>query len=259
MSGTTEAALDLQHVADELGVHYQTAYRWVRTGKLPARLVNGKYQVRLDDIERFRTSRVVERPPAPPSPERLHRHADTMHTALVNGDEADARQIARSLVGEGTSVIDLIQTVLVPPLRRIGQSWHDGEISIWVEHRASAIVERLLGEIATNPRGRRKGSVLVAAVAGDRHSLPTAMAALTLRDANWDVHHLGADMPPEELFSFCDAHDVDVAVISSTNSEAAELAAETAAALTERGTPAILGGPGSTLESLLERCEAARS
>jgi hypothetical protein len=31
----------------------------------------------------------------------------------------------------------------------------------------------------------------VSAVSGDRHSLPTTMAAVALRVANWQVHHLG--------------------------------------------------------------------
>ena len=42
--------VDLQQAAAELGVHYQTAYRWVRTGKLPADLVGGRYLVDRSDI-----------------------------------------------------------------------------------------------------------------------------------------------------------------------------------------------------------------
>ena len=33
--------------------------------------------------------------------------------------------------------------MLVPALRHIGQAWHDGEVTISVEHRASAIAERM--------------------------------------------------------------------------------------------------------------------
>ena len=50
MTGPEKAVLRLSDAADELGVHYQTAYRWVRTGRLPARLVNGEYEVSRRDV-----------------------------------------------------------------------------------------------------------------------------------------------------------------------------------------------------------------
>lgn len=176
-----------------------------------------------------------------------------MHDALLIGDEPAARQLAVTLVNEGTSVAQLIQQVFVPSLIRIGQAWQEGKLTIWVEHRASAMVERILGELAPNPRGRRRGTALVAAVSGDHHSLPTSMAAVTLRDDNWHVEHLGANMPPDELVHFCAEHPVTVAVITSTNPDTADLANEAANALREAGIPTIVGGPGRTLDDLIEQ------
>lgn len=249
--------VDLQSAADELGVHYQTAYRWVRTGKLPARLVNGRYEVTQRDIISMTSRRAAPKEPTPPTAKRMARSAERVHDALVRGDESSVRQLVRGLVDENASIVDVIQEVLVPPLVRIGADWHDGRLTIWVEHRASAIVERLLGELSPNPRGRRRGSVMVAAVSGDHHSLPTSMAAVVLRDDNWSVEHLGANMPPDELIRFCAEHDIDVAVLSSTNSETADLAARTADRLRAAGTPVVLGQPGSTLEDLIVETRAA--
>lgn len=249
--------VDLQSAADELGVHYQTAYRWVRTGKLPAYLVNGRYEVAQRDIASVSTRRAVPKDPTPPSAKRMARSAERVHDALVRGDESSVRQLVRGLVDEGASIVDVIQDVLVPPLVRIGSDWHEGLLTIWVEHRASAIVERLLGELSPNPRGRRRGSAMVAAVSGDHHSLPTSMAAVVLRDDNWSVEHLGANMPPDELVRFCAEHDVDVAVLSSTNPETAQLAADTARRLRDVGTPVVLGQPGRTLADLVVEARAA--
>lgn len=252
--------LDLQRAADELGVHYQTAYRWVRNGKLPAQLVDGRYQVAKDDISEVSARRTAPQVPPPPSANRTARAAERMHGALVTGDEAVVRSIATGLIDEGASIVDVIQHVLVPPLVRIGADWHAGLLTIWVEHRASAIVERLLGGIAPNPRGRRRGTVMVAAVTGDLHSLPTSMAAVALRADNWWVEHLGANMPPDELVRFCEEHPVDVAVLSSTNPDTAELAADTADRLRAAGVGVVLGGQGRTLDHLIEQTrEAARS
>jgi methanogenic corrinoid protein MtbC1 len=249
--------LDLQRAADELGVHYQTAYRWVRTGKLPAQLVDGRYQVGRHDIAKMSQKRSTPSTPAPPTSNRLARAADRMHDALASGDEGTVRTIAHGLLDEGASIIDVIQYVLVPPLVRIGADWHAGRLTIWVEHRASAIVERLLGGIAPNPRGRRRGTVMVASVSGDLHSLPSSMAAVALRGDNWRVEHLGANMPPDELVRFCSENAVDVAVLSSTNPDTAELAAETADRLRDAGFGVVLGGPGRTLDDLIVQTRAA--
>ena len=50
-----------------------------------------------------------------------------MHDALVDGDETSVRRIASRLLEEGTPIIDLIEGVIVPPLREIGTAWHNGE------------------------------------------------------------------------------------------------------------------------------------
>lgn len=259
MSDPEDDLLDLRAAAAELEVHYQTAYGWIRSGRLRAQLIGGRYLIARDELDAVKAQRNTPRIPKPPGTQRLGRAASRMHQALLTGDEQAARQLAVSLVAEGTSIADLIQQVFVPPLIGIGQAWHEGRLTIWVEHRASAIVERILGELAPNPRGRRRGTALVAAVTGDFHSLPTSMAAVTLRADNWHVEHLGANMPPDELVHFCTEHAITVAVITSTNTDTADLANDTAAALWKAGTPTIVGGPGRTLDDLIELARQASS
>lgn len=259
MEDAEHAPLELQAAADELGVHYQTAYRWVRSGRLPARLVQGRYLVDRSSIDAVEAERRAPRRPPAPTTIRIDRAARNIHEALVAGDEQAVAKIARRLVDEGASVTEVIQSLIVPSLRRIGQAWHDGDLAIWVEHRATAIVERVLGELSPNPRGRRRGTAVVAAISGDHHSLPTTMAAIALRDDNWRVEHLGADMPLEQITRFCELHDVSVAVITSTNPRTAPRAAEAAQALIDAGTPAIVGRPGGTLDELLHEARQAAS
>lgn len=251
--------LDLQAAADEIGVHYQTAYKWVRDGRLPAALVDGRYRIQPDEIAAFIERKRRPSKPSAPSAKRLGTTATKMHAALMTGDEATARQLARTIVGEGAPLADLIEKVLAPSLRQIGQAWYDGELSVWVEHRASAITERILGDVAPHPRGRRRGNVVVAAVSGDRHSLATTMAAVTLRDNNWHVHHLGADMPTADIVDFVVHHDIDVAVLTVVNPECDELARSTAAELERSGTPTIVGGPGRSLDDLVRLVQDAVS
>lgn len=149
-------------------------------------------------------------------------------------------------------MIEVMSEVFVPSLRRIGESWHSGVLSVATEHRASAIVERVLGEFEPNPRGRRRGTAVVAALSGDRHSLPTTMAAIALREANWHVHHLGSDMPADDFVHFCARHDITVAVITITSLDVLAVANNTADRLRLAGTPTIVGRPGRTLDDLVE-------
>ena len=249
--------LDLQSAATELGVHYQTAYRWVRSGRLRAEMVDGRYLVSPAEMIKLDKSRRTPKTLPAPRATRLDHAAERMYEALMAGDEAAATKTASRLTSEGAPIVDLISQVLVPPLRRIGQRWHDGELSIWTEHRATAIVERILGELAPNPRGRRRGTAVVTALSGDRHSLPTTMAAVALRSDNWQVHHLSADLPPEQLIDFCASYEVALAVITVTQPDVQPTADATAVKLRTAGTPTIVGGSGQTLDDLLDRARSA--
>lgn len=249
---------DLQSAADELGVHYQTAYRWVRGGELKATLSGGRYLIEREDLAAFDAARRAPTAPRAPSTPRVERSAERVHDFLVTGDEKAVGRITHKLIAEGLSVVDLMQEVFVPALARIGRSWHDGELTIWAEHRASAIAHRVLGQVAPNPRGRRRGTAVVAAVEGDRHSLPTTMAAIALRADNWRVHHLGADLPAAEIVGFCNQHDLTLAVLTVTNPTSLGHAQAAAEALRSAGTPTIVGAPGRTLDELIEMSRPER-
>lgn len=249
--------MDLASAAQALGVHYQTAYRWVRTGHLPAVMVDGRYSVDRTDIEALGRARATPTRPRAPGPAPIAASAERVHTALVKGDEPRVRQIARSLVDRGATVRQLVTFSLAPALSRIGQDWRAGRLAIGTEHRASAIVERLLGELAPNPRGRRRGTALVAAIEGDRHTLPTTMAAVALREDHWTVHHLGSDMPVAEISSFCRTEPTDLVVLTVTEPGVAEAAEVAASSLRELGLPVIVGGPGRTLDELVANARAA--
>ena len=87
MIESPETMLELQSAADALGVHYQTAYRWVRSGRLPAQLTGGKYLVSAHDVAEVGANRERPQTPAAPSPARLQRQSERLHQALLDGDE----------------------------------------------------------------------------------------------------------------------------------------------------------------------------
>ena len=248
--------LDLASAARELGVHYQTAYRWVRTGRLPAVMVDGRSVVAGQDIDALRHSRTTPTRPKVPDQSRIAGKSEALYAALVGGDEQLVRRTARTLVDEGAAIRELVTYALAPALQEIGDEWRAGRLNIGTEHRASAIVERVLGELAPNPRGRRRGTALVAAIEGDHHTLPTTMAAVALREDNWTVQHLGSNMPAAELASFCQTEPIDLVVITVTEPDIIEAAQAAAASIRALGTPVVVGGPGRTLDELLAEARA---
>ncbi len=253
----SDLGISLEQAAESLGVHYQTIYRWVRSGRLPAEKINGSYVVRPADLDQVNNDRKQPQAAPPPSRARIERQCGSMSLALRDGNESKARSLVTDLLSSGMTVTDLIESVLVPPLVDIGAAWHDGKLDIYVEHRAAAIVERLLGLISPNPRGRRRGRALVAAVSGDAHSLPTTMATAALREDNWHVEHLGADVPPAELVRFAAGNKIDVAVLSCSIAD--RLAVEEAGSLLETtlGIPTLVGGAGQSLTDLQLEARAA--
>ena len=249
--------VSLAEAASRLGVHYQTAYGWVRSGELPAVLVGGRYQVAADDVDGLGRRRA--RPTSPPvrrPRQGFERLAAHMFELLVDGDEREVRRTVGRLVGTGVPLATIVQEVFVPALRRIGEEWHENGLSVAAEHRASAIVERVLGDQVPAPSGRRRGTAVVAAMAGDRHALPTTMAAVALREDRWHVHHLGADLPGGDLIGFCVDHDVDLAVLTVTAGHADATARRTADILEDRGVRVLVGHPGARLDELQELARA---
>jgi MerR family transcriptional regulator, light-induced transcriptional regulator len=245
--------MDLREAALALGVHYQTAYGWVRQGVLPARKVGRGYAISDDAVAALAARRRAGREPARPIRVRdWTAQAHGLYLAIADGEENVARHRLTRLAA-GVSVADLCQQVIAPALRRIGADWQAGQVSIAQEHRASAICERLLATHARQPGGRPRGTAVVATPAGERHGLPALMAAACLREDRWIVHHLAADLPTGEVIRLADQVGADLVVLSSAMNETAERAQQAAQEITAVSPhlTVLAGRPGDSLHDLL--------
>jgi DNA-binding transcriptional MerR regulator/methylmalonyl-CoA mutase cobalamin-binding subunit len=112
--------------------------------------------------------------------------------------EVVGREVARALyVGSAQEVFD---KVLAPSLRRIGDLWHEGRISIAQEHLASGIIEDAARSLArlvqpSEPRWR----VLLACVADEDHVI--GLHGVAIHIAGWGIRSidLGARTPPQAV------------------------------------------------------------
>jgi MerR family transcriptional regulator, light-induced transcriptional regulator len=246
--------MQLREAAEALGVHYQTAYGWVRQGTLAARKVPRGYEVSESDVRDLIARRAAGS--GPPREVRVRdwaRPVARLHAALVAGDVAGARQDFDRLAA-GIALTELCDRVVAPALRQIGAEWAAGELSIAVEHRATAICEQLIAALARQPQGRPRGVAVTATPTGERHALPAMMAAACLREDRWRVHHLAADLPVDDVITLAGDTGASLIVLSSVSVDAARAGVRAAREIRARlpGVRVLVGQPGDTLAGLRE-------
>jgi len=247
--------MPLREAAEALGVHYQTAYGWVREGVLPARKSGRDYQVSEADVRALSARRASGVPPRHQVRVRdWAAQADLLYAAIASGAESVARARLERIAA-GVPLVDLCERVIAPALRRIGDDWAAGTVSIAAEHRATAICERLIGPLsARQPAGRPRGVAVTATPQGERHGLPALMASGCLREDHWQVHHLGCDLPAEEVKRTAIDAGARLVVLSSSTMVSARRAAAVAARLAgaQAGLRVLTGGPGDSLYELVQ-------
>lgn len=230
------SSLTLAEAADRLGVHYMTAYRYVRLGRLEAHKVGNVWLVPLSSVEAF-ASEPSARPLATTDA------VDALVDAMVIGDEDEAWSVIEPILRTAPSAETIHLDVIGPAMARIGDEWAAGQRSIADEHRATTVARRLLGRVRPSFRnpGRRRGVVVVASPTGDNHSLPSSMFADLVRANGPDVIDLGAETPTETLLEVADRFDGRLVICLTVTHEAGrQHAASSAAVIAERFPEAIV-------------------
>ena len=253
-----EDTVSLPEAARLLGVHYMTAYRYVRTGRLEASSVAGVWQVEREAIEHFL------RPPLPRAPlstegtagARGHAaSAEMMERRLVEGDLEGAFSICDVALGSWAHPSDLYLELLAPALRSIGDKWERGELTVADEHRAVGVATRVVGRLGPSfaRPGRRRGSVVIGAPSGDAHGLPVAFVSDLLRASGFGVVDLGANTPASAVVDAARGTDRLCSVALGATLGGNEVEIATAVGTLHAAVPhvpVVLGGAGVPTEEL---------
>jgi MerR family transcriptional regulator, light-induced transcriptional regulator len=241
-----DKVLSLEEAAQQLGVHYMTAYRYVRLGRLPARQVNGRWTVQQADVA------ALERREAAPRGRKggpnFSRYRDRLLARLLEGDEHGAWGVVESALAAGAHPRDVYLNALAPALREVGEQWADDTISVADEHRATAVASRLVGRLGPSfvRRGRRRGTVVLGGAPSDEHALPAAILADILRGEGYTVFDHGANTPLESFVRAASTADGLVAVgisVATAGNERRVRAVARAVRRAVPGVPVLVGGP----------------
>jgi excisionase family DNA binding protein len=234
--------MTLQQVADSLGVHYMTAYRYVRQGRLPATREGAEWRIRSTDVDVLRNAPAKRR-----GTSRAGLDPKALERRMLAGDAPGAWWLVESRLGGGLDPSGVLTQMVVPALQSIGDRWANEDVSIAEEHRATLVAQRIVGRLGLQfgRRGKDRGTVALAAPAGDLHTLPVSIVADLLRWRGFDVLELGGNTPAESLGdALAREHRlVAVGIVSTTSGLDSEVAESTRSARTARpGIPIFVGG-----------------
>lgn len=142
-------------------------------------------------------ARVEARPAAVPPDAAAGLREEALEAARSLDARALRGVLGRAVVGLTPAVV--IEEVVAPLMRTIGEMWESGALDPGEEHLASGVVRGVLtgmletvGVVAGREDAPR---LLVATPAGQRHEIGALMAAVIAAAEGWRVTWLGSDLP----------------------------------------------------------------
>jgi excisionase family DNA binding protein len=207
-----------------------TIKRWADAGHLHSqKTLGGHRRFALAEVLRFQTARGLEAErekigaahSAATVGARLKPRAqlELFFAAIACGDEAAAADVLIKSHFDKFPAVRILEEVVARALHRVGDQWHDGEMSVADEHlstrTATRAIETLRGAI--HP-GEVDGPVAVCCAAEDElHEIATLCVQVLLESKGWSVRNLGANTP---FFALADAvakHRPRLVCVSSTS------------------------------------------
>ena len=229
--------LTSKEVARVLGVSEASVKRWADSGLLPMeKTAGGHRRFRPEDVAVIRReglSADESRPHRKPSTARLFTRpareseltpaaeaelVEEMFRALTDGRDEELSSILVNLHLHGRSVGAIADTFLCAAMRRVGELWYAGELSVAQEHvatRTANVALQSLQAALDAPAGEGLRA-LCCSVEDDFHELPLRLASLTLEAGGLAVFNLGASTPFTALSEAVERFRPDLVCVSST-------------------------------------------
>ncbi|MBA4385889.1 MAG: hypothetical protein C0410_14215 [Anaerolinea sp.] len=144
------------------------------------------------------------------------------YNALVTRDETAAAEVFEQALAS-FDLISLVEMVIFPTLRNIGDAWYNGKIFVAVEHFASGFIRsKLMSIYQSLPLNRHISFIMVGGAPGELHEIGSLVTAILLREAGYRVEYLGPDLPLDDLVQYIKEEKPKMVILSATIEQATE-------------------------------------
>ncbi len=164
--------------------------------------------------------------------------------SLIDFDEKHADRV----MSEAFAIYPMDEVFLrlvQPTMAEIGEMWHQGKLSVTVEHFATQFVRRKLSSILnTYAINEGRGLILVGCAPGELHDLGALLMAVVLVRHGWQVVYLGPQVPIKDLVDTIERLKPDMVCMSATSMETAIELVDVGRAIADLPAPAPRFGFG---------------
>jgi MerR family transcriptional regulator, light-induced transcriptional regulator len=267
--------LTTRQVARMWQVSEATVKRWADGGRLhPTRTLGGHRRFALSEVLRFQNeqgldvSREARRSVCVSGLQGKGAGVDEgaaarrFFDAISRGQEGAASGVLLSSYMDGLPLVKILDVTVTEAMRRIGNLWHCGEVTVADEHlatqTATRAVETLRDCIRREAADDRRA--VVCTVEEEMHELSVLCGQLLLEEQGWAVVNLGAHTPFYAMTDAIERHRPQLICISSTANMALSRNArdydQFHAVAEKRGVVVVLGGEGFRDEAIRRRFPA---
>lgn len=143
-----------------------------------------------------------------------------IYDALVDLDSARALEMVDTALGEELDVLEVVNQAMSPAMGEVGRRFQQGEMFLpelqlcadAYEAAMARLRPRLVEARETVPTA---GTVVLGTVRGDIHTIGKNLVATMLQTAGFEVHDLGADVPPLEFVEQAERRGADIIALSA--------------------------------------------
>ena len=208
--------LSPKETADYLYVHLDAIRAGIRT------VFSGEAQAQLLYLIDRAADEIARESALPPGqPQTATRYETEVQRYLQMLFQKNIRQLPlliQEFTDCGIPLTDLYVEILAESMRRIGELWHTGQISVATEHYCTAATQTVMSQLypIIFARKRKHHTALCACPGTELHELGARMVADLFENDGWDTIYLGAAVPKEALFDAIRTQQPDLVALSVT-------------------------------------------
>lgn len=167
--------------------------------------------------------------------------------AALAGERTVALRVLTEALSAGTPLLDLYVEVLQQGQYEIGHLWETNRITVAHEHAATAVTQFVATHLYARLErvGPSRGTLVMAGVEGELHSIGALMVGDVLESRGWTVHHLGTNLPQASILQTMRERAADCLGLSVTmlvNLDAVRRVLEAVRREWGKGKRVVLGG-----------------